>query len=90
MAKKLKSNPSNDPEMAALFQKLQAADKWLPINANQLAAKEFDMSESYIQYIRWGKAISGSVRWNVDVVLFLLKLAKERKDLAKELMAIDF
>lgn len=90
MAKTAKPNPTNDPEMAALFQKLQDADKWLPGNTNQLAAEKFGLGEEYIQYIRWGKKMGRNIRWNVDVVLFLLEMAKERKEAAQRLMAVDF
>lgn len=82
-------NPYADPDQAALFDKLKEADKWLPTNANELAATKFDISKTYVQFIRWGKPVGGKPKWNLDVVLFLLQLAADRKQEAKKLLEMD-
>ena len=92
MAKTAKPNPFNDPEMKALLDKLKEADKWLPANANELTAQKLGMHLQSVRMIRWGNTPKGSttVRWNVDVVLFLLELAAEQKKRAENMLKIDF
>jgi hypothetical protein len=90
MPRVAKPNPLTDPDMKALFDKLQEAQKWLPDEAIEQTAARFNMHSRHVSAMILGKKSGGVFRWNLNVVQFLLELAVERKRVFMMLLEEDF